>query len=308
MESTDRVERGGGVAHAAAHNVIDGPVLDDGVKHRVPRIEPARSLQTDKAAAARGDADRPAAIGGVRHRHNAGRDGGSRAAARSAGRAVEVPRVAAWAEQFGLGEWHKPHFRHVRFTESDETGCLEALDDGAVHLGHKIGEQPTAAGLGCAGEARSQVFDEERHAGEDAIRAHRIRDAPRLVVQAMHHRVQLGVDAVGSVGGFFEKLRRRDLPPAHKFRKADSIVSAVLRKASHRPLPFLKRLQEYSAARNAIEYGLDGNRRKQDSQNRHHDFLRRYADPLSYSWAASSKRSVNAITVRSATRLEQAFH
>ena len=75
----------------AAHAQLDGEQRRQLVAVRAERRAPARRLQPDEAAAARGDADRPAAVVGVRERHDARRDRRRRTAARTAGRAGRGP-------------------------------------------------------------------------------------------------------------------------------------------------------------------------------------------------------------------------
>ncbi len=61
-----RVEDRGAVAHAAAEHVLDRETGEDVPELRAERDAPARGLQPDQAAVAGGDADRAAAVVGVR--------------------------------------------------------------------------------------------------------------------------------------------------------------------------------------------------------------------------------------------------
>ena len=82
------------VTHALADEAADA-VAEVGTE----RGAPARRLQADEAALARRDADRAAAVVGVRRGDQAGRDGGRRAAARAARRVARGPTDCASARR-----------------------------------------------------------------------------------------------------------------------------------------------------------------------------------------------------------------
>ena len=76
-----RIEKGRTVAHRARDDMTDRGATPAFAARRAHRRAGARGLQTIEAAAGRRDADRAAAIGCMGHRHDAGSDCGSGAAA-----------------------------------------------------------------------------------------------------------------------------------------------------------------------------------------------------------------------------------
>ena len=87
-----RVEQRRAVAHGDRHAMLRARA-GQGLADRRQADPAARRLQAEQAAQRRRDADRAAAVGGVRHRQAARRDDRRRAAGRSAGREVLAPRI-----------------------------------------------------------------------------------------------------------------------------------------------------------------------------------------------------------------------
>ena len=81
------------VLHGGGQRTVLGH-LEPGTVAQVGRHHAQSRLDPDQPAAGRRDADGPHAVVSVRHRHGAGGNGGRRSTRRTAGGAVEVPRVA----------------------------------------------------------------------------------------------------------------------------------------------------------------------------------------------------------------------
>ena len=87
-------------------------------------------LEPDQAGEAGRDAGRPAAVARGRDRHEAGGHRGRRPAARAAGRAGEVPRVAGDAPRLRLGEVERAELGGRRLADRHRAGGPQA---GHVH-------------------------------------------------------------------------------------------------------------------------------------------------------------------------------
>ena len=122
----------------AAHHVEERRRIAHGARDRPGRAEPerarherrggdapARRLDAEEPAARRRDADRAAAVAAVRDRREPGCDRGGGAAARAAGRARRVPRVAAVAVQLRLGHRDRPELGRVRLADDREAGVAD---------------------------------------------------------------------------------------------------------------------------------------------------------------------------------------
>ena len=123
LGAVHRVEGGGDVAHRARHDELGGVAV-----HLVGRQRDAsaRRLEADEPAPPRRQADGAAAVVGVGDRHEAGGHRGTRAAARAAGRVVELPRVVRRAEGERLRRRLWAELRHVGLPERDQAGRAEA--------------------------------------------------------------------------------------------------------------------------------------------------------------------------------------
>lgn len=126
----------------------------------------ARALQPDEAVGGRGDADGAAAIVGVSHRQDAGRDERSGAPGRRAGAATRRPRVAhgrlggelGRADETELGESAGPHHDDAEVAQHGREWSISRSRAGRRH---RIGAVPGA-------EARDGgvVLDEQWDTGE----------------------------------------------------------------------------------------------------------------------------------------------
>ena len=156
------------------------------VERRAERLDPRQAdppegrLQPNDPAYRRGAADRAAGVGARRQRHDAGRQGRSRSAARPARDASGVVRVAAGAEP-GVVACHAPRqLVGVQLGDADGTGGGRPGDHIGIALGYVIAVDGAAVG-GADAAGVDQILPADRHARE------RTRVAPRG-----HRRVHRG--------------------------------------------------------------------------------------------------------------------
>ena len=97
--------------HAVNRQPVPGAAL------RRQRDPPALGLQAEQPAPGRRDADRAGAVGAQRGADEPRRHGRGAAAARAAGRALEIPGVARDAERGALGERPLRQLGHVRLAD-----------------------------------------------------------------------------------------------------------------------------------------------------------------------------------------------
>jgi hypothetical protein len=155
---------------------------------RIDRHPPECRLQSHQAAEAGRDADRTRAVTAQRQRREPGRDCGRRAAARSAGRAREIPGISRRAEQRVVGASAPSELRRVGLADVDRAGGLQPLDRGRILGRHKMLQQPGAGRMPHPAHPIG-VLDRNRNAMK---RAQRI---------ARHHRM------LGPAGGLPCALR-----------------------------------------------------------------------------------------------------
>jgi len=139
VEPDEHVEDAGGVAHRSAEDAVDaGCVVGASALGSEPD-EAAGRLHPDEAAERGGDAHRTGAVGAVRDRAERRRGGGRGTTARSARRALGVPRVAADAVE--LRRRHRrAELRHVRLAQHREARGPQPLDERVVVRGDVVGE------------------------------------------------------------------------------------------------------------------------------------------------------------------------
>ena len=144
------IEHEGAVAHAAADDVADGepaPALAGVGRHGDAR---PRRLEAEEAALGRGDADRAAAVGRMRHGEDAGDHGCRRAARGAARRVLEVPGVAGWPVEPRLGGGVEAELGRGGAAEDDEARLPAARQVGAVVVGDVVVEEAAAEAGGLA--------------------------------------------------------------------------------------------------------------------------------------------------------------
>ena len=128
------------------------------VRHRAER-----SLEADDPAAGGRDAHRASVIGADRERPHAGGDCGRGTAARSARRAIELPRVACDTPERAVVESLVTELAHRRHADRDRARGLQALHRDCIAVRDVLLEH-----VGAVGEAhafgRDHVLHRERHA------------------------------------------------------------------------------------------------------------------------------------------------
>ena len=231
VRSGDLVEDGRGVADGMRQDALDRrahPAGDDG------RDAAAARLEADETGARCGDADRAATVVAVGEREHAGGDGRRRAAARPAGRARRVPRVAGDPVTVVLGDRDRPVLGGVRPPGEHEAGPSEGGDDELVVVTRpgRPGRRPIRHRP--AGH-RGQVLHRQRDAGErwEVVVAggDGVGDVagvgPRLVVVAPDDRVQDRVRPVDLGEAVVEQLDRAELSAADGVGQVGGGVVAV---------------------------------------------------------------------------------
>ena len=119
------------------------------------------------------------------------RDRRRRAAARPAGAAGAVPRVARQAVGAAFGRHRQAELGRRRLGEGVEPGGVEPREQRRIVLGDVAVEQPAALARPLAGDVHVEVLDDERHPGERAGERLR-RRAPRPVEQRLGDEVEVG--------------------------------------------------------------------------------------------------------------------
>ena len=190
-----------------------------------PRDRLRRRLQPRGAAEVRRHADRAGEIAAEAERRAAARDRRRLAAARAAGRAREIPRIARAAEDGVLAVEIVGQLGDVRLAEHDRAGALPALDRDRVGRRHEALEELAAVGRAYAG-GRERVLDRDRQALERAAVAglQPPVGGRRLGAGALggerDDRVQPRVDAVDVGEVQIHQLRGRDLPCTEEAEEA----------------------------------------------------------------------------------------
>jgi hypothetical protein len=102
----------------------------------------------------------------MRERHDAGGNRSRRATAGAARRMVEIPWVAARAEQFGLRIRHLAEFGRAGLGEDIETGGFRERDHGRVLRRNEMAIVAAAHRHAQTGDRRAQILDQIGHAGQ----------------------------------------------------------------------------------------------------------------------------------------------
>lgn len=218
---------------AVAHTARDGVLHDQlAVRRQVDQQRVAAWLQAEQPAARRRNPDRAAAVGRMRDRHDAGRDGRRRAAARTARRVIEVPRVAARAEQLGFGVRHLADLGRVGLAEHVEPRRAASRDHRGIVGGHEVAVVPAAHRQRQPGDSRAEILHEIRDAGERCVGAGiagRLRPLARGLVVLQHDRVDRAIDRFGLSDRGVEQFARARLAFAHERGEADRVMREIVR-------------------------------------------------------------------------------
>ena len=174
MQAGEHVEDRGGVAHRCARrrSSLTRPPLPS-PRSGPSETPPATRLQPEQAAAARRDADRAAAVVGVRDRDHAGRQPRTRSHRSSR-------RWCAWCrtgcvlggQAGGSADGRMPSSEVLVLPTMTKPGAPERGDEVAVVRGAIVGaaEREQARGLEHAGDGGGDVLDQDRDAAERAVR------------------------------------------------------------------------------------------------------------------------------------------
>ena len=224
----DRVEQGGAVAHAARDRVRDGEAAPELRAVGPDGRSPARRLDPEQAATGGGDADRPAAVVGVRHRDDAGGDRRARAAAGAARGHLRVPRVARGTEQLRFAEWEDAELGQVRLAEDDGARAAEAFDERGVAGRFEVRQEPAAGGVRHARDGGVEILEQQGHAAKRGIRRRqRGGVAPGLLVHPGDDGVDARIDALGARDRFLQQLGGRHLAAMDELREPQRVEPAV---------------------------------------------------------------------------------
>ena len=138
LRAANRVQHDRAVAHADAHDMTAGKAAPAFAAIGPERIARAGRLQSEHAGCRSGNADRTAAVAGMRHGKDARGDRRGRAAGRTSGGMRQIPRVAGRAEQAALGGRQQAELRAGALAEDRHPGVEEALREGAGMIGHIV--------------------------------------------------------------------------------------------------------------------------------------------------------------------------
>ncbi len=225
LGAVHRVEQPRAVAHGAGDGEFDAEPQQRVGEVRAGCGPPSARLEADHTARGGGDADRAAAVVGVRHRQRAAGDQRRRGAAGTAGAAVGGPGVAARSavgESFGGGiesELRAPGDRADRQARAAEP----RHQMGVLRVGDTRTEQPAAAAARHPARVRDEVLERERHTGERTG----LVVVERFVEALARHGGQFGLDRVQGGRCGRPDLGRADLSVADQLRQTGGVVCGV---------------------------------------------------------------------------------
>ena len=210
-----------GVPQRPRHHVLDdgaGPVVAD---VGAERGAPARGLEPDETAFAGGDANGASAVVGVCGRHDARRHGGGRAAARSPGRVVEIPRIVGRAVDLGLGRGKGAELGHVGLPQEHEASRSELRRQMGIVVRDpaELLQEARSRMMGITPGLEEQVFEQQRHAAERAVgKLRRGGLGARFLVERRDHGVELWIQALGPFDRGLHELARLNVAATHELR------------------------------------------------------------------------------------------
>ena len=223
--AVDGIEQQRGVAHRARDRELVCEAADRLAHGRPDRHAAARRLEPHQPAPRGRDADRPAAIVGVRQRQRARGHQRGRPAARPAGTALGVPRVARRTVDDRRGVDVEGELGRRGPHEREQAGRAEALGERGLAARDVAVEQPAAEAQRPPG-LRQRVLDGERDAGQRAVTV-----GARVLVRPVHDRVELRVDCLDGAQRGLADLVGADVSgdeqPAQLGRVAGGVVGGV---------------------------------------------------------------------------------
>ena len=193
-----RIQHGGGVAHAAREDELEGhaaPHLADVGSQRDAR---PRRLQADQPALAGGVANRAAAIAAVGEGNHAGRDRCCRSPARAAARMIRIPGTSAWAVGPRFGGGPGAELGNVGAAHHDDTGGRELLHQVRRRLGPivRIAQEGRPPMMRVAGAiAAGEILQQERNASKGTRRERAGGLLARAFVVLVDDGVELRIEA-----------------------------------------------------------------------------------------------------------------
>lgn len=134
---------------------------------------------------------------------------------------IEIPGIAGRPEQAAFGGRQQPELRAGALAEDRQAGIEEPLGEGAGVVRDIVLEDAGAEG-GAGAFDEVEVLEQERHAGERAIRQSLVDLPPCVVVVPDHDGVDRGIDFVGARDRFVEQF---------------DALTCLLRTRSARPTP-----------------------------------------------------------------------
>ena len=193
---------------------IDAEAADQAVG----RLQPGQAAQRGRVA------DRAAGIGAERAHHQPRRDAGTRAAGRSTGEMLAVPRIACRRPGQVEGRTTVGELMRRQLAEQDGTGLMQLRDGGGVEIRDIVGARARVARRADAGGA-VDVLQRERNAVHRAaiVACHDLgfRDAcliQRLVRGDQQIGVELRIDGGDAVEEGAGQRNRRKLSPLDQAR------------------------------------------------------------------------------------------
>ena len=206
-----------------------------------------RRLEADEAAARGGNADRAAAVVGVRQRHDARGDRRRRAAARAAGGVARgstdcASRRRAPASVVGS----RPNSGTLVLPSGTRPAALKrATRVSSCGLGRSTRKRAPLC-VGTPATIAEDVLEQERHAAERAV-AGRGGEAAAVLVQRPDDGVERRVVLLDARDGLLDQLERRHLLLRHQLGQAEPVVLCVFRECHD--LDPLRRRRHYVGRR-----------------------------------------------------------
>ena len=154
------------VAHAFAEGELHGQTTPHFIELRTIRHAATAGFDAEQAVECRWHADRSTAIGGVGHWHHACGNGGTRAATRTAGIELRIPRIARHTGGYRFGGGAGAHLRCGSATDGGQTCRRETLHKMRVFTRHAAGRKSTAQFIAPPCSRANDVLDQEGHAGK----------------------------------------------------------------------------------------------------------------------------------------------
>ncbi len=228
------VEHRGAVAHGARQHVlrhVARPVL---TRDRTRRVASPGRLVSEQATTRRRDSDRPTTVPARCHRHHAGGDTCTRAAARAARRPIEHPGVARHSVQIRLDHRQQAQLRCCGFGDRNHPRIEPASIEVGLVRGRPTFEEFRAFLRRNAWDTLNEVLDEEGDASKRAIAETGRRPRAGGFKELEHHGVDVGVHLLDPRNALLHQLAAADLAGSNQLPEAQGVIRVVFGKARHR--------------------------------------------------------------------------